>query len=166
MKAVSVLNRRSVPALAARTLCSGTLDWSQTSALKEVRAKTLRTRQDGIDILHDPLWNKGTAFSISERDRLNLRGLLPPKHKTISQQANLFMKRIHAQGDGPEASVRKNLMLQDLHDRNETLYHRLLVENMQELAPLIYTPTVGHVCQKFGDQVRVSSFLRAPSWAT
>ena len=103
-------------------------------------------------ILHDPLWNKGMAFGTSERDRLNLRGLLPPRVKTLEEQASRFMRNLLAMGDGPEAAIQKNLALQDLHNRNETLYHSILVSHMEIVAPLIYTPTVGHVCQAFGNQ--------------
>jgi len=66
------------------------------------------------------------------------------------------MNHIRSEGDDDKAAIRKNLYLQDLHNRNETLYHRVLVDNVEELAPLIYTPTVGHVCQQFGDQFRRS----------
>ena len=71
-------------------------------------------------------------------------------------QAARVMNHIRSEGDDDKAAIRKNLYLQDLHNRNETLYHRVLVDNVEELAPLIYTPTVGHVCQQFGDQYRRS----------
>lgn len=107
---------------------------------------------DIVDILHDPLWNKSTAFDYSERDRLGLRGLLPPAVRSIDQQVSICMNRLRSLKD----DVSKNLYLQDLHNNNETLYHRLLVDNMEEIAPLVYTPTVGHVCQQFGSQFRRS----------
>ena len=109
----------------------------------------MKTKQTGIDILHDPLWNKGMAFDYPERDRLNVRGLIPPMVKDIDDQARRFLLQMR---DPTVPNVQKNLMLQDLHNRNETLYHRLLVDNVEEIAPLIYTPTVGHVCQQFGSQ--------------
>jgi hypothetical protein len=102
--------------------------------------KPLKTKQKGIDILHDPLWNKGLAFGVEERDRLNLRGLLPPRVKDLTEQAKKAMNTIREFGDD---NVRKNMFLQELHNRNETLYHRLLVDNIREVAPLVYTPTVG-----------------------
>ena len=124
---------------------------AQLSATKQrtVYPKALKTKQTGIDILHDPLWNKGMAFDNPERDRLKLRGLIPPMVKTLDDQARRFLLQMR---DPTVTNVQKNLMLQDLHNRNETLYHRLLVDNVEELAPLIYTPTVGHVCQQFGSQ--------------
>ena len=105
-----------------------------------------------LDILHDPLWNKSTAFDYPERDRLGLRGLLPPAVRTIESQIEITMQRLRNQPD----DISKNIFLQDLHNRNETLYHRLLVDYIEEIAPLVYTPTVGLVCQQFGHQFRRS----------
>ena len=110
----------------------------------------LRPKPTGIDLLHSPLWNKGTAFPLSERDSLGLRGLLPPCVKDINFQIRRVLRHLSEQPD----SITKNLYLQDLHSRNETLYHRLLVDHIEDIAPLIYTPTVGHVCQKFGANYR------------
>jgi len=115
--------------------------------------KPLKTKQKGIDILHDPLWNKGMAMDYPERDRLNLRGLIPPRVKNLSMQANRIMMHLRAFGDD---NIAKNMYLQELHNRNETLYHRVLADNIVEVAPLVYTPTVGAVCQRFGDQFRRS----------
>ena len=109
--------------------------------------KPLKTKQKGIDILHDPLWNKGMAFDYAERDRLNLRGLLPPRVKNQDEQVARIMEKLRS--FAPD-TVRQNMYLQDLHNRNETLYHRALSDNIEELAPLVYTPTVGEACQKFG----------------
>jgi malate dehydrogenase (oxaloacetate-decarboxylating)(NADP+) len=103
-------------------------------------------KSKGVDILHDPLWNKGSAFTEQERDRLGLRGLLPPVVNTIEEQSAHFLNRMRAEGDNPMA---KNLMLQGLHNRNETLFHRVLVDAIEEVAPLVYTPTVGLVCQQY-----------------
>ena len=75
--------------------------------------RTLRTRQYGVDILHDPLWNKGTAFDLEERDRLGLRGLLPPDVRTIEEQ----MARVKAHLDLEPTSEKKNMYLQDLANR-------------------------------------------------
>ena len=110
--------------------------------------KPLRTPQYGVDILHDALWNKGTAFTPSERERLGLRGLLPPTVRTLEDQAGRVLKHLDAQGNSEE----KNLYLQDLHNRNETLYFKTLVDNIESMAPLVYTPTVGQVCLQFGNQ--------------
>ena len=130
---------------------------SRLEMVKKDRAsghiKPLKTKQRGIDILHDPLWNKGMAMDYPERDRLNLRGLVPPKVKTLEMQADRVMLHLRSYGDD---NVAKNMYLQELHNRNETLYHRVLAANITEIAPLVYTPTVGLVCQKFGEQFRRS----------
>lgn len=99
-----------------------------------------------MDVLHDPLWNKGMAFQLEERDRLGLRGLLPPAVKTLPMQVERVLQHLKSLPD----DVQKNLYLQDLHGRNETLYHRVLTDHIETIAPLVYTPTVGVVCQEFG----------------
>lgn len=104
----------------------------------------------GGKILHDPLFNKGTAFKSGERDRLRLRGLLPPKIMNIHTQKEHFLLNLRSE----DSSIRKNIMLEDLHDRNETLYHRVLVDHLEEMAPLIYTPTVGQACQEYASRFR------------
>jgi malic enzyme len=112
--------------------------------------RVLKTPQFGKDILHDPLWNKGTAFSIVERDMLGIRGLLPPTVRTIEEQ----LERVKVHLNNEESDEKKNLYLQDLANRNETLYFRTLVDDIATMAPLVYTPTVGLVCQQFGNQFR------------
>jgi malate dehydrogenase (oxaloacetate-decarboxylating)(NADP+) len=108
-----------------------------------------------MNVLHDPLWNKGMSFSLEERDRLGIRGLIPPTISTIESQIERNMKSIKKLPN----DVERNIHLQNLHNRNETLYHRLLVEHMEEVAPLVYTPTVGQVCLNFGHQFRRSRFI-------
>jgi malic enzyme len=83
------------------------------------------------------------AFGHSERDRLGIRGLLPPAVRTIEQQVARCMAHLAELPD----PVSQNLYLQDLHNRNETLYHRVLISDIEMMAPLVYTPTVGTVCQ-------------------
>lgn len=73
----------------------------------------MKTKKSGIAILHDPLWNKGLAFGISERDQLGLRGLLPPVVRTVKMQEAYIMKHIRAQ----ENPIEQNRFLQELHDR-------------------------------------------------
>ncbi|KAL6498731.1 hypothetical protein OROGR_028278 [Orobanche gracilis] len=114
----------------------------------------------GLDILHDPWFNKGTAFSITERDRLDIRGLLPPNVMTSEQQIERFMadlKRLQLSArDGPSDpySLAKWRILNRLHDRNETMYYKVLIDNIEEYAPIVYTPTVGLVCQKYSGLFR------------
>ncbi|GAB4844247.1 hypothetical protein Ancab_037611 [Ancistrocladus abbreviatus] len=113
-----------------------------------------------LDILHDPWFNKGTAFSMTERDRLDLRGLLPPNVMTSEQQIQRFMadlKRLEVQvRDGPSDpnALAKWRILNRLHDRNETMYYNVLIANIEEYAPIVYTPTVGLVCQNYSGLFR------------
>mmetsp|Transcript_46861 Transcript_46861/g.69680 ORF Transcript_46861/g.69680 Transcript_46861/m.69680 type:complete len:621 (-) Transcript_46861:780-2642(-) len=104
----------------------------------------------GADILTDPLFNKGTAFKSGERDRLRFRGMLPPRIMNIGQQKERFLKTLRAE----QNTIKKHILLEDLHDRNETLYHRVLVDHIEEMAPLIYTPTVGQACKEFAKLFR------------
>jgi len=100
----------------------------------------------GVDLLRNPLWNKGTAFTEAERQALGLRGLLPAPVRTLEQQAVRVMANVRNKPDDLE----KYLYLIGLQDRNETLYYRALVDNLEELMPIVYTPTVGRGCQVFG----------------
>ncbi len=110
----------------------------------------MNTRQDaiprGTQLLQDPLLNKGTAFTEIERDALGLRGLLPPHIHTQDEQMARFMENLRSLGDPLEQFV----ALSALHDRNEALFFRVVCDNVDEIMPLIYTPTVGLACQRFG----------------
>ena len=88
-------------------------------SLKKFRAP-LQVPKRGSDILHDALYNKGTAFKHAERDRLKFRGLLPPRRLTMVEQARRIMLNIR----DTDSMIEKNSRIEDLHDRNETLYHR------------------------------------------
>ncbi|CAN6566664.1 unnamed protein product [Malus baccata var. baccata] len=113
-----------------------------------------------LDILHDPWFNKGTSFSFTERDRLDLRGLLPPNVMSTEHQIERFMvdlKRLEEQvRDGPfdPNALAKWRILNRLHDRNETMYYKVLIANIEEYAPIVYTPTVGLVCQNYSGLFR------------
>jgi malate dehydrogenase (oxaloacetate-decarboxylating)(NADP+) len=118
--------------------------------------KPLKTKQNGMDLIHNALWNKGMSFSYTERDRLGLRGLVPPVIRSIEVQVERCLSHIN----GIEGDINKNLYLQDLQNRNETLFHRVLLDNIEKMAPLIYTPTVGVVCQE------CKSYLFHPFYCT
>ncbi|MDX1995988.1 MAG: NAD-dependent malic enzyme [bacterium] len=99
----------------------------------------------GLDLLHDPLVNKGTAFTADERDALHLRGLLPPRVLTQDDQARRALEQMRAKPN----TLEKYIYLRSLQDRNETLFYRVVTDNLEEILPLIYTPTVGQACQEY-----------------
>ena len=100
----------------------------------------------GLTLLRDPLLNKGTAFSEHERDVLGLRGLLPAHVLSLEEQAKRILINLR---DLP-TDLEKYVALNALHDRNETLFFRVVCDNIEAIQPLIYTPTVGLACQRFG----------------
>jgi malate dehydrogenase (oxaloacetate-decarboxylating) len=99
----------------------------------------------GRDLLLNYETNKGTAFSHRERDELDLRGLLPPEVATLKQQLNRTYENFSRQ----TTNLERFIYLSDLQDRNETLFYRLLIEHIDEMMPIVYTPVVGEACQKF-----------------
>ncbi|MDI1319896.1 MAG: oxaloacetate-decarboxylating malate dehydrogenase, partial [bacterium] len=99
----------------------------------------------GVELLHDPLLNKGTAFTAAERDALGLRGLLPPSIATQEQQLERVLGNIRRK----IADLEKYIYLISLQERNENLFYRVVTEHLDEMMPLIYTPTVGLACQKY-----------------
>eukprot|EP00938_MAST-03A_sp_MAST-3A-sp1_P002877 g2877.t1 len=110
----------------------------------------LKVKVEGKGILMDPAYNKGAAFPLGERDRLGIRGLLPPRRVSMEDQIRLATFQLQQE----ESDIRKHGYLRELLDRNETLFHRVLIDNIEELAPIIYTPTVGEACIKFGESFR------------
>ena len=99
----------------------------------------------GEMLLDDPLLNKGTCFTQAERDSLGLRGLLPPGEATEAEQRARAYENYQRAGD----DVQRYLFLAALQDRNETLFYRLLLDHLEEMIPIVYTPTVGRVCEQF-----------------
>lgn len=99
----------------------------------------------GVKLLHDPVRNKGTAFTEAERDLLGLRGLLPPRVSSPAEQEMRVMENLRAK----ESDLERYIALIALQDRNETLFYRVVVNHIEEIMPLIYTPTVGKACQQF-----------------
>jgi malate dehydrogenase (oxaloacetate-decarboxylating)(NADP+) len=99
----------------------------------------------GIALLRDPLLNKGTAFTQVERLALGLEGLLPPQVFPIEVQEARFLEGFRAK----QTPIEKYLSLSALQDRNETLFFRVVVDNVEEMLPILYTPTVGQACQQF-----------------
>jgi malate dehydrogenase (oxaloacetate-decarboxylating)(NADP+) len=100
----------------------------------------------GLDVLRDPVLNKGMSFTEAERDALGLRGLLPPHVHTQAEQAERFLLSFRKLTD----PLDKFVALNALHDRNEDLFFSILIDHIDEMQPLVYTPVVGLACQKFG----------------
>lgn len=99
----------------------------------------------GVKILHDPVRNKGTAYTEAERDFLKLRGLLPPRVHTPAEQELRVLGNIREK----PTDLERYLYLVALQDRNETLFYRVVMNHIEEMMPIIYTPTVGKACQEF-----------------
>lgn len=99
----------------------------------------------GTDLLHDPLLNKGQAFTEAERDALGLRGLLPPHVATQDEQVAKILETVRRK----PTDLERYIYLISLQERNENLFYRLVTDNVTEMMPLIYTPTVGLACQRY-----------------
>ncbi|KAG6733616.1 hypothetical protein I3843_01G223500 [Carya illinoinensis] len=100
----------------------------------------------GYSLLRDPHHNKGLAFNEKERDAHFLRGLLPPTVASHELQVKKMMHNIRQY----QLPLQKYMAMMDLQERNERLFYKLLIENVEELLPIVYTPTVGEACQKYG----------------
>lgn len=107
----------------------------------------LKTSLTSFDLLNTPMLNKGTAFPDSERDAFHLHGLLPPHIGTLDQQVARRLKVLRAFATDFE----RYAFLRELQDANETLFYALTVRNLEEILPLVYTPTVGEGCQRFSE---------------
>ena len=103
------------------------------------------TALSGYELLADPQLNKGTAFSETERETFDLHGLLPPNVATLDEQVSRRLQALR----GFETDLERYAFLRELQDTNETLFYALLVGNLEELLPIVYTPTVGAGCQQF-----------------
>ena len=99
----------------------------------------------GVQLIHDPFLNKGTAFTEEERDALGLRGLLPPRVLSMDVQVTRVLENFR----GKPTDLEKYLYLISLQDENRTLFYRMVVDNIVEMMPIIYTPTVGQACQQY-----------------
>jgi malate dehydrogenase (oxaloacetate-decarboxylating)(NADP+) len=109
----------------------------------------------GVKILHDPIRNKGTAFTEAEREALGLTGLLPARIHSMAEQEHRVLGNIRSK----VSDLERYLFLIALQDRNETLFYRVVMNHIEETMPLIYTPTVGKACQEFGHIYRRSRGL-------
>lgn len=109
----------------------------------------------GPTLIETPLLNKGSAFTERERKSFNLLGLLPPRYESIDEQ----VKRAYKQYKSFTLPLNKHIYLRAIQDNNETLYYRLVQAHIDEMMPVIYTPTVGEACERFSDIYRSSRGL-------
>ncbi|MEE1833081.1 NAD-dependent malic enzyme [Streptomyces sp. SP17KL33] len=114
--------------------------------MSERKVRTPTTPGD----LVDPFRNRGVAFTQAERDELGLTGRLPSGVLTLEQQA----KRAYQQLQAQDTDLAKNVYLEQLHDRNETLYYKVLTDHLVELLPIVYDPTVGEAIEKYSSEYR------------
>src|SRR5246500_5163783 len=99
----------------------------------------------GMDLLDTPVWNKGTAFDDNERAAFGLQGLIPARIESLQEQAG----RAYEAFKTKSTDLGRHVYLRQLQDSNETLFYRLMLEHVEEMLPMVYTPTVGLACQEF-----------------
>jgi malate dehydrogenase (oxaloacetate-decarboxylating) len=119
----------------------------ESPARKPANDPVIVTRLSGVDLLLNARLNKGTAFTEEERDEFALHGLLPPHVGTLEDQRE--RRRIAL--DHRDTAFGKYNLMRDLEDTNETLFYSLIAHNIEDLLPIVYTPTVGEGCQRFSE---------------
>ena len=120
---------------------------STTKDLTKMRAKTrLQNFPTGFALIRDPALNKGTAFTEEEREILGLSGLLPPRIHSLDEQVERVLWNLRKK----TTDIERYIFLISLQDRNKTLFYRLMIDNIEELMPIVYTPTVGLACLQYG----------------
>ncbi len=117
--------------------------------------QTLKVDKTGQDLIHNPLLNKGTAFTEEDRRDFGLEALMPPHISTMEEQ----LVRVKENFDGQRDDIGKYIFLRALQDRNETLFYALVRRNITEMLPIIYTPTVGDAVEKYGHIYRIGRGL-------
>ena len=110
---------------------------------KQIRITNMPT---GVDLLHEATLNKGTAFTEEEREALGIEGLLPPYVNSLETQVIRVMENFHKK----PSDLEKYIYLMSLLGRNETLFYRVVMDKIEEMMPIVYTPTVGRACQEYG----------------
>jgi malate dehydrogenase (oxaloacetate-decarboxylating) len=118
-------------------------------------AMEVRAGQRGVGLLEDPIASKGTAFDAEERRALGLDGLLPPAVETLEQQALRAYEAFSRYGD----DLARHIYLRALQDTNEVLFYKLVTGHVEEMLPIVYTPTVGLACEQFSHIYRRSRGL-------
>lgn len=125
---------------------SAFLEKSRTSEARETILARMLGLPSGVALLRDPALNKGTAFTEKEREILGLQGLLPPRVHTMEEQVSRVLENLRRKPN----DIEKYIFMISLQDRNKTLFYRVVTDHIEEMMPLIYTPTVGQACLEFG----------------
>ena len=112
---------------------------------KDETGEVVEIDTDGMELLHNPILNKGSAFSTDERKLFRIDGYLPPAVSTLDMQVERRYEGFSDKG----SDLEKYIYLRSLQDRNETLFYALLLKHLGEMIPIVYTPTVGLACQMF-----------------
>lgn len=134
------------PAGAVRYVTTGVEDAGSGLLGHPLRAgDVVRTKLRRAEVIHDPYTNRGTAFSADERERLGLRGLVPPRKQVLQQQ----VERIWLAFSRMTTPLDKFQFMSMLMDRNTVLFYVVFIKHFREIAPIVYTPTVGEACEKF-----------------
>jgi malic enzyme len=110
----------------------------------------IHTRKRGVWLLHNPSTNQDTAFGREQRNQLGVRGMIPYRVRSLEEQAATTLSQVRSK----PTDLEKYIFLASLHDRNEVLFYRVLLDNLAELMPIVYTPTVGEACQKYSQIYR------------
>ena len=118
----------------------------QPPSFTPITANGGRDYPTGYSLMNNGLLNKGTAYSDAERDALGLRGLLPARIFPIEQQVKRALRNLRAKN----SDLNKYIFLNALQNRNETLYYRVVLDHLEEMMPIVYTPTVGQACLEYG----------------
>ncbi len=116
------------------------------------RGRAIRNSHAGLAFLRDPALNKGTAFTEQERTALGLRGLMPPRVHSIEEQVARVLGNLRRR----PTDLGRYIFMTSLEDRNRTLFYRVLMDNIEELMPIVYTPTVGQACLEYSHILRRS----------
>jgi malate dehydrogenase (oxaloacetate-decarboxylating) len=127
-----------------------TMDERPYQFISTADGPALRVRARGTQVLSTPMLNRGTAYTLQEREALGLVGLLPDGVSTIEQQ----VRRVYAQYTRQQDDLAKHVYLSHLRDRNEILFYRLLSDHLHEMLPIVYTPTVGEAIQRYSHEYR------------
>ncbi len=117
----------------------------KVSPLHKTTVNTIQTKLRGVQVLRTPLLNKGTAFTLEEREALGLTGLLPSNVMTLDEQ----VARVYGQYCAQTSDIAKNIFMQALHDRNEVLFYKLFTTHVKEMMPIVYDPVIGIAIKQY-----------------